>query len=85
MVYRVFVEKKAGLDNEARALLGEAKNLLGIEALENVRLFDTYIRVDSAIEWSQENSLPVMAYKKTSRAAQEYLTLSKEVMEYAHR
>ncbi len=42
MVYRVFVEKKAGLDNEARALLNEARNLLGIEALENVRLFNRY-------------------------------------------
>ena len=42
MVYRVFVEKKPGLDNEARALLGEARNLLGIEALENVRLFNRY-------------------------------------------
>ena len=30
MVYRIFVEKKAGLDNEAKGLLSEAKNLLGI-------------------------------------------------------
>ena len=42
MVYRVFVEKKAGLDNEAKGLLNEAKNLLGISALENVRLFNRY-------------------------------------------
>ena len=42
MVYRVFVEKKAGLDNEAKGLLGEARNLLGIAALENVRLFNRY-------------------------------------------
>ncbi len=42
MVYRVFVEKKEGLDNEARGLLSEAKNLLGIAALENVRLFNRY-------------------------------------------
>lgn len=42
MVYRVFVEKKAGLDNEAKGLLNEAKNLLGIESLENVRLFNRY-------------------------------------------
>ena len=42
MVYRIFVEKKAGLDNEARALLNEANNLLGISALENVRLFNRY-------------------------------------------
>ncbi len=42
MVYRVFVEKKAGLDNEARALLHEAQSLLGITALENVRLLNRY-------------------------------------------
>ena len=42
MVYRIFVEKKEGLDNEARGLLAEAKNLLGIESLENVRLFNRY-------------------------------------------
>ena len=42
MVYRIFVEKKKGLDNEARALLGEVRNLLGITALENVRLFNRY-------------------------------------------
>ena len=42
MVYRIFVEKKAGLDNEAKGLLNEAKNLLGIEKLENIRLFNRY-------------------------------------------
>ena len=42
MVYRVFVEKREGLDNEAKGLLNEAKNLLGISALENVRLFNRY-------------------------------------------
>ena len=42
MVYRIFVEKKPGLDNEAKALLSEAKNLLGITALTDVRLFNRY-------------------------------------------
>ena len=42
MVYRIFVEKKEGLDNEAKGLLSEAKNLLGIDNLENVRLFNRY-------------------------------------------
>ena len=42
MVFRVFVEKKAGLDNEARALLSDAKNLLGIDTLEKVRIFNRY-------------------------------------------
>ena len=42
MVYRVFVEKKAGLDNEAQGLLSEARNLLGIASLDNLRLFNRY-------------------------------------------
>ncbi len=69
--------------NERKNYFKQAREVLG--ELENVRLFESYIRIDSTIEWSQENSQPVMAYKKTSRAAQEYLTLAKEVMDYAHR
>ena len=42
MVYRVYVEKKSGLDNEARALLSEAREFLGITALEGVRLINRY-------------------------------------------
>ena len=42
MVYRVYVEKKPELANEARALLNDARNLLGITALENVRLLNCY-------------------------------------------
>ena len=42
MVYRIYVEKKSGLDNEAKGLLSEAKNLLGIENLEDIRLFNRY-------------------------------------------
>ena len=42
MVYRIFVEKKPGLDNEAQALLNEARSLLGIGSLERVRLLNRY-------------------------------------------
>ena len=42
MVYRVFVEKKKGLDNEAKALLNDAKALLGISSLEKIRIFNRY-------------------------------------------
>ena len=42
MVYRIFVEKKDGLDNEARALLSELKNLLGISTLKSVRILNRY-------------------------------------------
>ena len=42
MVYRIFVEKKAGLDNEAAALLDEINNLLCIKGLKKIRLFNRY-------------------------------------------
>ncbi len=42
MVYRIYSEKKPGLDNEARGLLGEARNLLGIKNLEYIRIFNRY-------------------------------------------
>ncbi len=42
MVYRIFVEKKDGLQHEAQGLLAEARNLLGIEHLESLRLFNRY-------------------------------------------
>ncbi len=42
MVYRVYVEKKPELANEARALLGDARTLLGISGLKNVRLINRY-------------------------------------------
>ncbi|MBQ7907724.1 MAG: ParA family protein [Clostridia bacterium] len=49
------------------------------------RIFETYVRVDSTIEWSQDNSKPVVAYKKYSRSAIEYKYLAKEIVEYAGR
>ena len=42
MVYRIYVEKRPGLDNEARALLNDARSLLGIRSLEKVRLLNRY-------------------------------------------
>ena len=42
MVYRVYVEKKAELANEANGLLSDARTFLGINTLEKVRLFNRY-------------------------------------------
>ena len=42
MVYRIYVEKKAGLDNEARALLSEIKTFLGIDSVTKVRVINRY-------------------------------------------
>ena len=42
MVYRVYVEKKKGLENEAKALLSDVRSLLGISELEDIRLLNRY-------------------------------------------
>ena len=42
MVYRIYVEKKAGLDNEARALLSEIGTFLGIHSVEKIRILNRY-------------------------------------------
>ena len=42
MVYRVFAEKKKELANEAKALLSDARTLLGIKALTDVRIINRY-------------------------------------------
>lgn len=52
---------------------------------EGVHVFDTVIRMDSNIEWSQDNSKPVVLYKKSSRSAGEYLSLTQEVQKLAGR
>ena len=56
-----------------------------LKAVENVYVFDSYIRVDSSIEWAQDNSKPVIAYKKSSRSAGEYMNLTEEVDRIASR
>ena len=52
-----------------------------LRELDDVKVFDTYIRVDSGVEWSQDNNAPVMAYRKSSRSAKEYMELTKEIDE----
>ena len=42
MVFRIYVEKKSGLDNEARALLSDINSLLGIKSVDGVRLLNRY-------------------------------------------
>ena len=42
MVYRIYVEKKDGLQNEAKALLSEINEFLSIKALQNVRVINRY-------------------------------------------
>ena len=44
-----------------------------------VPVFKTIIRIDREVEWAQDNSKPIMAYKNSARSASEYLELAKEV------
>lgn len=56
-----------------------------LRAWEGVHVFNTVIRMDSNIEWSQDNSKPVVLYKKSSRSAGEYMSLTQEVQKLAGR
>ncbi|MBO4594734.1 MAG: phosphoribosylformylglycinamidine synthase, partial [Clostridia bacterium] len=42
MVFRIYVEKKQGLDNEARELTEEIRSLLGIKELKKIRVLNRY-------------------------------------------
>ena len=42
MVYRVYVEKKEELANEAKSLYSELTNILGIKGIEDVRILNRY-------------------------------------------
>ena len=48
--------------------------------IEDVDVFETFIRVDSSVEWSQDNNMPIMAYRKSCRSAQEYMALTEEIV-----
>lgn len=56
-----------------------------LKSTDGVRLLENYVHVDSAVEWAQDNSRPVVVYKKSSRSASEYIQLAKEIMKYADR
>lgn len=51
-----------------------------LHQLDSIYVFEHVIRVDSSVEWSQDNSIPVVEYKKSSRSAKEYTELAEEVM-----
>lgn len=51
-----------------------------LREMPDMYLFDSFIRVDSSIEWAQDSSAPVVEFKKSSRSAKEYTELAEEVM-----
>ena len=56
-----------------------------LHELEEIYVFDSFVRVDSSVEWAQDNSAPVVEYKKSSRSAKEYTAWAEEVMKRVSR
>lgn len=54
-----------------------------LNELEDIRVFQTLIHIDSNVEWAQDSSKPVVCYKKSSRSAKEYTALAEEIAECA--
>ena len=50
-----------------------------LRAADNVHVFTNVIRVDSEVEWAQDNSKPVLVHKAKARSAGEYMELAKEI------
>ncbi len=48
----------------------------------DIPVFKTVIHVDSAVEWAEDNSIPVSVFKKSARSAVEFAQLSKEIIKY---
>ncbi len=51
-----------------------------LREIPDIHVFENYIRVDSSIEWAQDNNKPVMVFKRSSRSAKEYEELTAEVL-----
>lgn len=51
-----------------------------LESLEDINVFSSKIHVDSNVEWAQDNSKPVVYYKRGSRSAREYTALAEEIL-----
>lgn len=52
-----------------------------LRSTEGVHVFENIIRVDSEVEWAQDNSKPILVHKKSARSAGEYMALAKEIDE----
>lgn len=52
-----------------------------LRSTEGVKVFENIIRVDSEVEWAQDDSKPILVHKKKARSAQEYMDLAKEIDE----
>lgn len=64
--------------DERKNYFRQTKEIL--KGYKEFHVFDSCIHVDSSIEWAQDASKPVAAYKKSTRSAAEFKMLAKEVL-----
>ncbi|MCR4656520.1 MAG: AAA family ATPase [Lachnospiraceae bacterium] len=64
--------------DERKNYYKQAKDIL--KNYESIHVFDSFIHVDSAIEWAQDASKPVAVFKKNTRSALEFEKLAEEVI-----
>ncbi len=57
------------------------QTLAALKEQPDCKAFETYIRLDANVEWAEDACKPVGAFKKTSRSAEEYRMLTKEIVE----
>ena len=69
--------------DERKNYYRQARDIL--ENYKEIHVFDSFIHVDSAIEWAQDASRPVAVYKKSTRSATEFKKLTEEVIGYGSR
>ena len=82
MVYRVFVEKKEELANEAKALLSDARNLLGITNLKKVRVINRYDAEnisEELFEYAKKTVFSEPQLDKVSEEMKLYLNFAKNL------
>ena len=72
MVYRIFVEKKAGLENEANELKHEIRSLLSIKGLEKLRIFNRYDVENIDAELFEKSKMTVFAEPQLDNISDEF-------------
>ena len=55
------------------------QTLATLNEIKDFYVFSSYVKVDATVEWAQDAGKPVSAFKKSSRAAQEYEELAREI------
>ena len=71
MVYRVFVEKKPGFDQEAASLARELRDTLGVKALAGLRLLNRYDAENISAELFSQAVKTVFSEPQVDNACEE--------------